>query len=1298
MNRITLRTLTLSAFCAMFSCLPCASAQSDIAGAAPNVLLLVDTSGSMEYMTSTASQPTCDPTGTTTSQKSRWVNLVEVLSGSINNYRCVTVDRSSSAFVSTYSLGGNRPADFGYSIPYHRPMSGNPTNPTGLPCIAGPGTIDLSSNAFSVSGSRVSYTQYGTTNSCIFDQNNSDGLLLTYTPQVRFGLMTFDTNTNASTGYSGTVSDFAGGIAGTWSYFVAGAGGTGVNGAHQGKPGGCPTLVDFEVGARNAAAPPWEGRMVAFGDPSPNPSDVNDNPTTRAQWIREILLTTRPFNATPIAGMLDDARAFLWSDKSKDPLDSTGQKDFGPYNDPYVLGGCRKNTIVLLTDGEPNLDLRTDCEKAGGTCPYDPAYKIALDLYNQSGYKQVQTFVIGFAVSQVKMPDGSTKDCRTLTSTDVDLTNSSSFCSQNSGNAALRACCVLDQIAYNGGTSHAYFADNTTELRAALSSVLSSISKNTTSRTWPVMSAAAGTATGNGSAAGYRFYTSFKPRLDLTSAGLWSGVIERDRFVCQTQTGSPPKAVLQPVDRNSGDEFADNVNSEDPKTKRFFYTFIGATENGSILSTGMLRPNLLVDDGAGLHSGQQKGGKLDDFLTKVDPLAMNVTDLTCATDSPAPLAPACAADRLKWLLGESYTSNSTTYARCANPGSNDCSLVADVYHSTPVVVNHPTDAPRDETYQAFAAAWTQRPLMLYTSTNDGLLHGFKVATNFANPGDDTLPVNTLANNELWAYLPPAVLPDVVSEYPGTHLELLDGAPVVSNVVATPVSGRLNGDGTHVYAFERTSDAFGSATAVGGNANATTWRTVLVQSFGKHRGGYFALDITNPDLASNSPYTNQDPGPEFLWQLTENSTNRWLFGPSGTTPLITTLFFAPLTSDSVPREIPVAILPGGNADPDATGNVPRGNTTPAGIPAGYNVRTSVPKYSSPDALAARSLTIVRLDTGEIVRTFRRSKTEGNIPKTIQSRVVEVPIDSPITGQPVAYPALVGSIADRVFVGDRDGGLWRVDLSSTDPSSWTMKLFFDAYAGQDPRAGQPIVTQPQLSVDNLGQVTIAFSTGSQDDFSANSAMINYVWSLTESIDWKNNGAIGANVNWYRRFNGGERVVGPLQLFASGLYFATYQPDSGTTACGAGTSRIWGMHYHDLVDSGGLDKNNPPVSPSDGVEASKGGRPWLPQDGTSTTTYVQFLDNSINLLAGATIFGVAVAQVPSCVDNSSPTDSFFGSGVVHTTMPNVTPATYELVMQTGASGKSSVSSAATNVTTLSLPSPNNSPRIASWATIME
>ncbi len=56
---------------------PMASAAKDVEPPAPNVLLLVDTSGSMEYKSSSASFPTCDPTQDNVSEKSRWIESVE---------------------------------------------------------------------------------------------------------------------------------------------------------------------------------------------------------------------------------------------------------------------------------------------------------------------------------------------------------------------------------------------------------------------------------------------------------------------------------------------------------------------------------------------------------------------------------------------------------------------------------------------------------------------------------------------------------------------------------------------------------------------------------------------------------------------------------------------------------------------------------------------------------------------------------------------------------------------------------------------------------------------------------------------------------------------------------------------------------------------------------------------------------------------------------------------------------------------------------------------------------------------
>src|SRR5262249_47933097 len=103
---------------------------------------------------------------------------------------------------------------------------------------------------------------------------------------------------------------------------------------------------------------PWEGRMVAFGDPSPASLEYRD----KNNQIQKVLLATRPFGTTPIAGMFEDARDFLTKDPSTDPLAPT--RSFGPAGtpgDPYVKGDCRQQVIVLISDGQPNTDLRPFC-------------------------------------------------------------------------------------------------------------------------------------------------------------------------------------------------------------------------------------------------------------------------------------------------------------------------------------------------------------------------------------------------------------------------------------------------------------------------------------------------------------------------------------------------------------------------------------------------------------------------------------------------------------------------------------------------------------------------------------------------------------------------------------------------------------------------------------------------------------------------------------------------------------------------------------------------------------------------
>ena len=109
--------------------------------------------------------------------------------------------------------------------------------------------------------------------------------------------MTFDTDPSADQSELGT-----------YSYVV----GT----PHSGMPIGCTTSSPMEVGARNATAPPWEGRLIPFGNPQPGSLDYQN----KNQQIQQVLRASRPYGATPIAGMLSDARDFLWKDTTDDPL------------------------------------------------------------------------------------------------------------------------------------------------------------------------------------------------------------------------------------------------------------------------------------------------------------------------------------------------------------------------------------------------------------------------------------------------------------------------------------------------------------------------------------------------------------------------------------------------------------------------------------------------------------------------------------------------------------------------------------------------------------------------------------------------------------------------------------------------------------------------------------------------------------------------------------------------------------------------------------------------------------------
>jgi len=1204
----------------------------DLSVPQPNVMLLVDTSGSMEYQTSSSDFPACDPTSSDEddNQRSRWVGLVEVLSGTITDYRCEAVDRRSSAFRNEYQLDNTiDPADFQYQNPYHRPLSGT--------CAMGPGTLNTT-NAFAWSEPEC-HAYDNVNNACAATacesfRQSGDGIIDAYGSGVRFGLMTFDSLIDEARGYSGTSPQLSAGVEGAWSYYV--------DSAAKGKPANCKATSPYEVGGRNAAAPPWEGRMVAFGDPSPELSDH----ATRNSQIEKILLTTRPYGATPVAGLLSDALGFFTEDEDDDPL-NTNLK-FGPKDDPYVLGGCRSQHVILLTDGEPNLDLRPYCtEEPGdsglvGVCPYPETDEIAKELYDAG----VTVHVIGFALDEVEI-DGESVNCSDI-KTDVLLGSdgTSGLCADDlTNNKPLAVCCELSTIAYRGsdGDYRAHFAGDTSALRKAFGEVLSAIAPRV-SLTQPAV--ASGASATSDFAASMRFYSAARPE----SFSVWRAELKRERYLCD---GDQPK--VQDISAALGDDFVENLHTNRGAGRNIVTVEAeaDASDSTKVRSERSIRPHIVGSAQDGLDSLSWDGG--DEVVASPSQLAGAVEARTLGLDLADPSCNdldegECAEQILNWLVGQNPTDDENH--RCRS--TSECSLMGAIVHSTPQVVGRPDALILDESYDAFKLTYATRPLVLYTSTNDGFLHAFKVASG--DPTTETTPeqqVKTKTQNELWAFIPPAALTGLQTQYPGSHQILLDGVPVIKDVVAAP---------SNVPLFERDADS--------ARFGASLWRTVLVQAFGGTRGGYFALDITDPVISGDTG------GPRFLWQLTTDSEGNPLFGEGGGTPLITTAFL-----DN--KEVAVAVLPGGEGTRDDGADPVDREAVTTFVDADYTPRAKVPAYSG---AAARSLTIVRLDNGEIVRTFRNDADE--VDDLASDVVTETGIDSPITGTPVAYPAEVGAIADRVFVGDQEGALWRIDLSEPNPDDWTMTLFYDAFPEQtangalsfDPEDGQPIATRPIISVDSDNRLVVLFSTGDQESMFA-SDTDNFIVSLTEVVDTVDGvDTFKSKVNWYLEFHDGERVTGPMVLFSGQLYAASFQGAPASSVCGGGKSRVWAMDFVERKTESDPAAGGTPLWNLNGTLAQW--RPVTDKNGKETV-----------------VFGLTLAQEPSCIDTSLDDlaeDPFIAFGT-HTQLRGLNPGKFKLIMHTGSLDSGSVS-ATPNTQEIELETPTSIARIDSWASIVE
>ncbi len=1348
-----------------------AQTQLDTNPPAPNVLILLDNSGSMERMIDgripEASGNACNydlngqaipaaapPTA------NRWGTVIQALTGTFENnqYNCIDMPRTSGGqFVKEYQIGGQKPYDADYYLHYHRPvlLDSSTTPPTA--CVIAPGSLPGA-----LPGTGVGPTGAGSGNNgagagaaatdfppdgIILRQFSSpttttnvmtgacsqfpskqyssyqyqDGAIPSDSNLMRFGLMTFDQDPSAgigvTTGSSPTVlgggvvdpiSPAFGAFAGMWSYFPGWN--TGASCTYFGNLENCsPSL--FAVGARNPAAPPWEGRMMPFPK-----TDVLADQTANNTNIANVILATRPYGATPLAGMLQDAEEYFWNDPT------------GPQKtDPLVSCGDRPQYIIMLTDGAPNQDMRPDCQMtdmnvtAAPNCPFKQPEDIARELNTGSGSQgPVTTYVIGFAVSSATI-DSTLYQCSALAAGGT----LSSLCAQDPNDpsipplgAAASACCKLQAIALAGSANivtnnvvtpnqhptPAFFADSPGALQAALSTILANISKNATTRTVPSFAATSTSIYADPNNAptnvGSEYLASFNPSPGKPVVG----DVVRSRDVC-TASGMNAYSVTQaPPDPTKGDDFAANLNT--PGSTRKFIAF-QPDASGSLLGSGLdptatIRPYVTagVKDGLGRYSANTIAGLATSVIPAISPPALGIV-APCpysATVTNIPVNPGltstqCAEMTLDYTFGQpTFTSNPGNFPFVSRYGA----ALGGVYHAAPAIVGPPSTLLQDPGYSGFQNTNQGREGLAYVATTDGLLHAFWT--------DET----TQENNERWAMLLPAVMPTLKPSYPAGQAALLDGSPVVKDV-----------------AWDRSI-----ATA----ADATVWHTMLVAGFGPSSRGYYALDVTDPvetklEAMSGTVPTDAPAGPHLRWQITKLPTDNFpVFAAHAATPAITTLFMDPGDGNGA-REIAVAILPGGSdgaPSTSATSGPSCARAPKLGFEAqpssGYTYRPAVRCWNSnqkwTDPVNGRSVAIVRIDTGEILRVFeRQSDVTGNYPNdslNTNHRIIDTPLDSPMTGTPLVYPTDVGTDATKAFISDADGTIWRFDLSSSDPSQWKGELFLDLYnqtvdtnstAWAD---GQPLTVTPTLSTDTTGELVINAATGVTDTFDSNG--IEFVYSITEKVQGSPP-KLRSFVNWYMGtpmapttsfsqpptqektatnppFLAGERVAGPMVVFDGKLYFATYAvPPASPMTCIQNFARIWGVDFVAPADA--------TCATSTSCNRAAGGLPGLVSNGT-TYTDITPLAAATGPLKIAVVPGITINATPACAGaGAAQTDQYVGGGAQHSTAQGMTQGKYSLNGQAGAPSANGIG---TQTISIDVPTPVSPTVIDSWAAVLE
>ncbi len=362
--------------------------------------------------------------------------------------------------------------------------------------------------------------------------------------------------------------------------------------------------------------------------------------------------------------------------------------------------------------------------------------------------------------------------------------------------------------------------------------------------------------------------------------------------------------------------------------------------------------------------------------------------------------------RLDYLRGVTTNEGTSPGQFRARNTSTVGSVLGDIVNSGPLYVGTPKAGYSDVDnpgYAAFSVRYSSRKPVVYVGANDGMLHGFD-----AQLGSGGNPVST-GGNEVIAYVPSQMFGSLsqltAQTYNQNHRYMVDGTPMSADVYLPSLTG----------------------------SSADKWRTVLIGNMNSGGKGYFALDITNPNLLSMSApiFSTGNAADLLLWEFTDADDTD--MGYAYNLP----------PQDS------------GNSQAKQIVKLQNGNWA-AVVGNGYN--------STSGKAVLYLLNIDKGIDGSWV-------TPGDFFKVVAN-------GGPNNGlsTPVPYDSDGDGMVDVAYAGDLLGNMWRFDISI--PSSPVATLLYSS------GTTKPITTPPVVFSHLLGGNMVLFGTGKYLELTDNS----------------------------------------------------------------------------------------------------------------------------------------------------------------------------------------------------------------------